>query len=243
MDGTFFNALKKTIEENTLKTIDIEGHTYLSGSYQRVDKPIWKADTLEFHDLDSLITMLENEITEFRNPMFLIVKNHTEVSIYSALDERNGREKPYTAKYDRTSFRFGQPYDHENFIIALRSQFVQNEDSKELLEIISRVKDENSVEQNDDGVSQTVVARQGVSLVKNMVINPIRKLRPYRTFSEVEQPESEFLFRIMNGKYYLFEADGGAWENEARNNVKKYLEEHSKGMTQRAEPYKIIVVG
>ena len=43
------------------------------------------------------------------------------------------RENPYKAHYDNKTFRFGSYYSYEDFVIALRSQFVQNEDAKALL--------------------------------------------------------------------------------------------------------------
>ena len=61
------------------------------------------------------------------------------------------------------------------------------------------------------------------------VPNPI-KLRPYRTFLEVEQPASLFVFRLRENKEAgiqaaLFEADGGMWENLARLKIKDFLHE------------------
>jgi len=50
------------------------------------------------------------------------------------------------------------------------------------------------------------------------------KLKPYRTFNEVEQPESEFLLRLSDGaQVALYEADGGAWKLTARRNIADYL--------------------
>lgn len=47
----------------------------------------------------------------------------------------------------------------------------------------------------------------------------------YRTFLEVEQPESQFLLRLNEkGEVGLFEADGGMWKLAAKKNVSTYLE-------------------
>lgn len=64
-------------------------------------------------------------------------------------------------------------------------------------------------------------------------IKPIVRLSPYRTFREIAQPESQFLLRIKTGdngavQAALFEADGGAWRNEARLRIAAYLKEHIK---------------
>lgn len=81
---------------------------------------------------------------------------------------------------------------------------------------------------SDDGISQQVVMKTGVTKKENAIIpNPVR-LIPYRTFLEVEQPESEFVFRITEGRggapaFKLVSADGGRWEAVAVDNVKSYL--------------------
>ncbi len=50
--------------------------------------------------------------------------------------------------------------------------------------------------------------------------------RPYRTFSEVEQPASLFVFRIdKQANMALFEADGKRWVADAVGNVAAYLKE------------------
>ena len=68
-----------------------------------------------------------------------------------------------------------------------------------------------------------------------VVPNPVR-LKPYRTFLEVEQPESEFIFRMKDCHGGIgcafFEADGGAWKIEATQNIKAYLQEELKDLDQ-----------
>ncbi|OSA97223.1 hypothetical protein B2H85_16310, partial [Clostridium botulinum] len=54
-------------------------------------------------------------------------------------------------------------------------------------------------------------------------------LAPYRTFPEVQQPTSKFIFRMQQGpKAAIFEADGGAWRNQAMQSIKAYLQEELK---------------
>lgn len=66
--------------------------------------------------------------------------------------------------------------------------------------------------------------------------NPIRKLKPYRTFNEVDQPESEFLLRLSEGGgVALYEADGGAWKLQARRNVAEYLKNALANLVEAGE--------
>ena len=90
---------------------------------------------------------------------------------------------------------------------------------------VRSIKAENSVQTEDNGTVNKVTRKEGIEL--NMD-REIIKLKPYRTFSEVEQPQTPFIFRatLKNGEVHcaLLECDGGAWLNQARLNIKAYLE-------------------
>ena len=78
---------------------------------------------------------------------------------------------------------------------------------------------------NDNGIATTVTTQKGVALQSNEQIRPIITLKPYRTFQEVEQPESIFLIRVNERGITVTEADGGMWKLKARQTVKAFLEE------------------
>jgi hypothetical protein len=69
-----------------------------------------------------------------------------------------------------------------------------------------------------------------VHLQKELVLQNPFKLKPFRTFREVDQPESPFIFRVHQQaeempKCALYEADGGAWKLQAMKNIGDYLKE------------------
>ena len=98
------------------------------------------------------------------------------------------------------------------------------------MKLLGSITEQNSAEVSDDGFSQNVVVRKGIALKDNRTINPIVKLKPYRTFAEIDQPESEFLLRLSDGaNVALYEADGGAWKLEARKRIADYLREALDG--------------
>lgn len=87
----------------------------------------------------------------------------------------------------------------------------------------------------DDGVSQRTTVKQGVQLKENVTVKGRVTLRPYRTFREVEQPASEFIFRLRSRdggvpECALFEADGGKWKLDAVLTIKAWLETQQLGM-------------
>lgn len=76
-----------------------------------------------------------------------------------------------------------------------------------------------------------VTIKTGVaSVAEAQVPNPVT-LAPYRTFPEIEQVESKFIFRMKEGpRAAIFEADGGAWKNETMFLIKEYLKDELKDL-------------
>ena len=127
---------------------------------------------------------------------------------------------------------FGQWTDLESFVIAVQAGMVDTKERAALLKLLGNVKDEAVRQTSDDGVTQTVVAKQGAALVADVPVpNPV-VLAPYRTFMEVEQPVSRFVLRLRTGgpQVALFEADGGAWKLEAVKRVAAHLTEAVKDL-------------
>lgn len=125
-------------------------------------------------------------------------------------------------------FPFGRFMDHEDFIIELQSKFVQDENTAAILKIVGNITDTSVTTFADDGITQQVTAKTGIAKIESVAIpNPVL-LRPYRTFLEIGQPTSPFVFRMkaqiddvpLAG---LFTADGGMWKYEAMKDIKAWL--------------------
>ena len=119
---------------------------------------------------------------------------------------------------------FDRMIDREQFNIIVQSGFSDSGDKDKVLAAIGNMRLENSVQVQDDGVTQTVASKSGVVVVeKKNIPNPVT-LSPYRTFAEIMQPASRFILRVNeDGNVGLFEADGGAWRNEAIRLINDYL--------------------
>lgn len=157
------------------------------------------------------------------------VEDEKTVWLYTEMNSFKKRSALLLASAWVSSFPFGQWLSLENFIISVQANFVADEHRDELLSFVATVKQDTGVEQQDDGVTQKVTTRSGVSLSRtSKVPNPIT-LRPFRTFSEVEQPESTFVFRIKaeeggGVKAALFAADGEAWRHDAILKIRDYFQ-------------------
>lgn len=220
-------ALQYLVSLKDNKTYEINGETYSDHDLHRIAPHVDRPDEVMVNGLDSVVKLVKNEldILEDTLPVYIRVVDPNAVRVFTSLDAYMGRDKLYACACDAPTFKPGW-YDQEETIILLKSIFIPNEGTEYLLDLLSRISKEDSVTSEDNGVSQTVSARQGVSLKQYEAVKPRIKLAPFRTFMEVEQPESEFILRLDNeGRVGILEADGGRWKMDAKRNIARYFEE------------------
>ena len=179
---------------------------------------------LRLHTLTGLVNYIQSNLDRTDESLYLHVLNEREVELKGKLNVDGNREELAAVEAIVPKFHFDYFYDSEALNIALQAVFVQNEDRENLLQIVGNMVEENIQSIGDDGVSQSVVIKNGItSKSAAKVPNPVL-LAPYRTFIEVKQPVSRYVFRMREGgQGALFEADGGAWRNQAIANIKDYL--------------------
>lgn len=204
--------------------IELDQGTFSRVSLNRVTEPV--ASKLTVSTLTGLVDYIKTNVDKLEGKLLIQVKSPEEVTLYSPLNADREREKyvsaeailPNNVVYDRF-------LDTERFNIMFQSAFVDDEDKSKLLKYTALITDDTVKNFGDDGISQKVTVKTGVVSVSDAVVpNPVT-LAPFRTFPEVEQPESKFIFRMKEGpSAALFEADGGAWRNKAILNIKAYLE-------------------
>ncbi|WP_252220162.1 hypothetical protein, partial [Clostridium sp. CMCC3678] len=164
--------------------------------------------------------------------LLIHVASHKRVDLYGPLNADREREGYLVAGAELpTNIRYESFLDTEQFNIMLQSSFADKGNKEALLKYTGLVRDEAVKTTGDDGISQKVTVKTGVASVAEAVVpNPV-SLAPYRTFPEIEQPESKFIFRMKDGpRAAIFEADGGAWRNEAILSIKEYLKKELEGL-------------
>lgn len=210
-------------------TIEVGADEYLTRPVF-APPPEPRADTLTVATLDGFIEFVNSDINvgRFNNGIAIHVESPTSVALVSGLYGRaRQREEYYRATLVHTPFSFGRWHGNEEFIISLQCQFVQTDQRDRILSLVGGIQKNVVATWEDDGTTQAVTAKAGVSLVKEMKVpNPV-ELCPLRTFMEVAQPSSLFVLRVREGKELpecaLFEADGGAWKLEAAESIAAYL--------------------
>lgn len=182
------------------------------------------AEPLRINTLTGLVAYVKASIERQHSKFYLQVFDETTVYLKGVLDSEGKRETLVVAEAIVPKFDYGYFIEAEGLIISFQSKFTQTTDRDLLLKVIGNVKEENVRTTGDNGISQAVTIKTGVATADAVLVpNPV-KLAPYRTFIEVNQPESSFIFRMKDGpKGAIFEADGGAWRNQAIANVREYL--------------------
>ena len=224
--------VEKLVSLKDNKLYEIHGETYSDNSLIRIEKHIDRPRELCVYSLDSLVELIKSESHLVGKKVYVQIEAYNKVNVFTTYDDTFKRDFLYNAVYDGPKVDFGWK-SHEETMIKLRSNYVHNEGIDYLLNILSRITDENSITSRDNGITQEVEARRGVSLASKEVIKPKVSLIPYRTFLEAKQPESEFLVRLREGgQIGLFEADGGMWQLTAKQNIKEYFDSHLKDLIE-----------
>lgn len=222
------DALQYVVDLKTAEVLDINGGKYVDKNVHRVDKEL-RASAIQMNTLTSLVDYLKAGVDSMADKMLVQVVSPMKVRVLSMLDADRKREELVDVEAMIPDFEYGRYMGNERFIIALQSKFIANDDRALLLQFAGTVKDESIAQYGDDGVTQKATIKTGITSVGDAVVpNPV-KLRPFRTFIEVEQPESAFVFRMRQAEGHgvecaIFEADGGAWKNAAMKSIKEYLQ-------------------
>ncbi|MBW2342525.1 MAG: hypothetical protein JRF53_00670 [Deltaproteobacteria bacterium] len=222
-------AMEKVVEMATPKLIKVNERSYSSKTIFPVMEPV-PAVLTDIHTLTGLTDYLKTNIDKLDMSQLLIhVQGPAHVALCSRLTgDFLSRPHYLTATAECPDFLYDHYYSVEMFIIKLQAIFLPTELQRQLLSIVGNLKDSNTTKFKDDGVTQEVTVKAGITRVEETEIpNPI-VLQPYRTFFEIGQPESLFVFRLKTGPNgsplcALFEADGGAWRLKAIERIRDWI--------------------
>ena len=208
--------------------IDVNGQKYSTKSINRVMLP--QVHDIDVSTLTGLVDYIKSNIDKIQTDLLIQVANPTTVHVYSPLKGDLTRDHFIECNAVTPRISFDSFLDVEKFNIMLQSCFLENEDRVNLLKVIGNIKEENVKNTGDDGITQTVTAKSGISLLHDIKVpNPVT-LIPFMTFTEIEQPEIKYVFRMQDGpRAGIYEADGGAWKLQTMQNIKKFLQKELEG--------------
>lgn len=218
-------AIEYVVGMKKPEIIEACGHTYSDKDLVILDGENY-ASCIDLSTLNSLMRYIGSGIDKMKGKQIIHVVSPTEVQMYSELDENRKREKLIRVRADIPDFQFGYFMNKESFTIAVQSKFIPTEDRDIILKFSGTVEKGSVTSYGDDGVSQKATVKTGISSKSDAIVPKPVTLEPYRTFLEVPQPKSDFVFRMKDSgevQCALFEADGGAWKNKAMENVANYI--------------------
>ena len=230
-----FEGLKEALQyvnvlkEESMQPIvtEIAGKTYCNKDLRRYGMEDL-ADAIHVNTLSAMVDYITGKREELREKMILHIVSPKKVELYSGLLAERRRETLFACDAIVNEFQFGKYYDQERFLIELQANFAENDDLKTIMQVAGNIQAGTTASYSDDGISQKTTIKTGVQRVDVQVPNPV-KLIPYRTFAEVEQPSSLYVFRVKddgNGApmFKLVEADNGLWKHAAMLKIKGYFE-------------------
>jgi hypothetical protein len=224
-----------------------EGKLYVDKGLHVIQPP--EAPLVNCMTLQGLVDLLSQRIEDvsLSSDTFVHIESPTSVAIISRKSDTFGRRQVFARTiYPKscTPFAFGTWHNPENFIIAAQQSFqrvkIEQDDgsfAKDLdyvLGIASSISAESIASNDDDGIAQRVALKQGVVLKTDATLRPLVSLAPYRTFAEIDQVISKFVFRarIKDDQVHLalFEGDGGRWCLGAVSAIKTWLAAQIQGV-------------
>ena len=227
MDGSAVSRIADLAQE-AMSPLEVDGETYIPQQYTHLTTPFYVPEEIEVASLTSIVEYID-ELSEHELEARLIVqvRDATTVLVMTeSVGEKSIRAHLIRADAVLPNIILNRFMDHERFIIQLRSQFREEPDQVDLLKFVSRVNFTAERVITDNGATQTANVRTVIEgeLVESREVPSRIHLTPFRTFQEVQQPTSEFIFRLQeNGDCALFEADGGLWQSTARAEIAAWL--------------------
>jgi hypothetical protein len=213
-------------------TLEIEGKTYSAKTLEPIidDR---RPETLQVSNLSSIVQFInENRDGVKKDKLSIFVTSPTHVELRGPSEgESLARTLFVLAEntYGVDPFPFGRFIETEAFIISLMTKFTADFDRDLVVKIASNLVAEASLKKEDTGATTKKTSSGGVINNSGEKDLPVAKLMPFRTFMQVPQPASLFIFRYKSdGEEIgctLIEADGGAWRDEAMANIADYFRE------------------
>ena len=242
-------ALQYVVGLSGINTFNHKAEWYSDRQLYRVPNEIDGPDPLYVNTLSGFMDYAaanEGHPTEYVNkPIYIQIVSPTEVRLVSILNTDNKRSTYIKAQALLPDQNFGRVLDQERFLIWLRTSFVDTESRKNMIEFSGCVTGNDVVNLDDDGISQKVSVSTFVG-TRDAIAPTDPVLRPYRTFVDIEQPESQFVFRAekanMGVGFVLYEADGGAWKTVAMDNIRKYILKYMEDHQAAFDGRKVIVI-
>lgn len=214
------------------EVVTIRGHEFhrTAEEISAVEYP--KETGIDVYSLTQLVSYIESYENK-ANGLLVNINNHQSVQVLSAKKNKNLShdviaKANFKGIFDE--FQCNTRHSQEEFIVQLQSRFVRDSESETLLNLVSKISGGKTTENYDNGISQEVTVKAGVTLVERLSVKPIWNLKPFKTFPEIEPVAIPYVLRLHQRseeipQFAMYEADGGLWKIKTTEAIKKWLVE------------------
>ncbi len=228
-EGAIIKLEELTKEANS--TEEVHGRIFSTRKFEPIifdPRP----ETINVFSLTAIVDYInENHDGYEKKDLLIHVKDPGLVIVYDKVSgELRKRTRVIAASTDNEEyFPFGAWMGQEEFIIKASALFFDTDHKAHILKAAGCMIAEASLKGTDDGATMAYTSHNGVVTPDVDEVLHVVTLKPFRTFRQVEQPESSFIFRYRAEgneiKVALFEADGGTWKHVAMANIKAFFKE------------------
>lgn len=234
-------AIDKIIDLEKIDLATIRDQTYVKANQniKRLKRPEEHIVTpLAFRTLTGLVDYFNCEIDALdRQKLLFHVADYNQVNLIGNLQPSNENTRFFYAGAAcmKTTFKFNQWHNVEEFIISMQTSFDMNEEAEAIINLVGKIVSEHVKTNEDNGFAQSVQVRTGLTTRSEVQVqNPV-KLFPWRTFVEIDQPLTLAVlrFRELQGNQLqvaLFDSACEWWRREAILSIKKWLLNQIEGV-------------
>ena len=221
-------AIDRLLQLGKPTLTEVGDHVYTTEQLKRVEPP--QPTALRVGSLQAILDYFTKVKDTGAERFFVHIESPMAIGVESFLSDGPDRwTLLYVTAHDAVAPMVGKFQPVESFIIWLLTCFTATEERATVLRLVGNIRSEKVATQADDGVTQTVTARAGITTVENVQVpNPVH-LAGYRTFREVAQPKIPYVLRLREAhggvEAGLFEADGKVWYADGVANIKGWLTE------------------
>jgi len=154
----------------------------------------------------------------------IITARENNIRVYTSIDNTYERQLIFVANPIVPKAILNSFIPAEQMIINVNTCFVQDKNTDNFIQSISKLYKVSKVEAVDNGIGAQLKVTEGVNTNEAVTINPIVALTPIGTYPELNQIRRKFNLRVSrDGEVALMVCDEGIFERKVQDELKDYF--------------------
>ena len=217
-------------EENCrVEECNLFGERYIHQGENLTRFTVPRINPVEVKSLTALKEMIKNFIENDSTAInvhlpVIITAEGNNIKVYTSIDNTYGRQLIFEANPIIPKAILNRFIPAEQMIINVNTCFVQDKNTDNFIQSISKLYKVSKVEAVDNGIGAQLKVTEGVNTNEAVTINPIVALTPIGTYPELNQIRRKFNLRVdHDGEVALMVCDEGIFERRVQDELKDYF--------------------